>query len=253
MGEQLKLLATKKNIISLLVLAVLALAIPLGIRLVRNQQILRSLASGERIAFMAPNVENRTGPNGPVQVATAPHIGVLLTPPWGNGSSPVPTVAPSIAPTPTPQATVAPTPAASPNYRRVALRRFVESVGNIDRWSSTSVQVSAIPEGYKQDQIQGYLGVSPQKEAQLSPFYDCLLQGGDHMNSSAQSEIGRFECSIIGYGSYSPRPGMHAIYRCYDNEGVGDHYTSNDEGCEGGPGTRDSENPMFYIFDTQTQ
>ena len=51
----------KKNLINLLVFLVLILALPLGIQLVRQQQIFSSRASAPAITFSGPNVETRAG------------------------------------------------------------------------------------------------------------------------------------------------------------------------------------------------
>lgn len=84
MGDQLKELSTRKNLISLLSLAVLVLAIPLGIGLVKQQQILTGQAAGSAVTFVAPNVETRLGPDGsPVAVALESTVGVQLKPPEG--------------------------------------------------------------------------------------------------------------------------------------------------------------------------
>ncbi len=91
MQDQLSQFTTKKNLTSLLVLAVLVLAIPIGVNLVRQQQNLKSKAAGEQVIFASPNVEARTGPNGsPVAVALDQTVGVNVGLP--NGWSYTPTV-----------------------------------------------------------------------------------------------------------------------------------------------------------------
>ncbi|MBI2011137.1 hypothetical protein HYS91_00035 [Candidatus Daviesbacteria bacterium] len=84
MPDSLKELSTKKNIVNLLVLAIISLALPLGLRGLREQLVLRSQAAQATLNFRDPNVETRGG----VLVATAPEVGVILTPPWpaSNGS-----------------------------------------------------------------------------------------------------------------------------------------------------------------------
>ncbi len=101
MNDQLKELATKKNIIGLLVLAILILAIPLGVDLIERQQILKSQAAEAAINFVGDNVV----PASPIPVAIAPTIGLQLTPPWPlmhGDPSPTPTATGSATPSPTP-------------------------------------------------------------------------------------------------------------------------------------------------------
>lgn len=56
---------TKRNVIALLVLGVLALAIPIGVKLVQQQQQLRSKAVSQtpEIRFVGPNVSCDTAGN----------------------------------------------------------------------------------------------------------------------------------------------------------------------------------------------
>lgn len=58
---------TKKNIISLLILAIIMVSIPLGVRLAQNQQILKSQAAEEPILFSSseglPDSVKCTGQN----------------------------------------------------------------------------------------------------------------------------------------------------------------------------------------------
>lgn len=50
-------LITKKNLISLLLLAILIVGIPLGVRLAQNQQQLKSRAAGDPIKFSGTGVD----------------------------------------------------------------------------------------------------------------------------------------------------------------------------------------------------
>lgn len=106
MNDQLKELATKKNIASLLVIGILVLAIPLGVRLIRYQQLVGIFAAEPSVNFVPPNVETREGK----LVATSATIGVTLTPPWPPAASANPSVNPSASPSPG----TSPSPSASP-------------------------------------------------------------------------------------------------------------------------------------------
>ncbi|MBI2337639.1 hypothetical protein HYU95_00490 [Candidatus Daviesbacteria bacterium] len=87
MGEFLDYFKNKKALISLLILGVLVLALPLGVELVRRQQIFKSRASGEPIVFTGPNVEKK----GDKWVAFKPQITVEITSPLGPPATPTPT------------------------------------------------------------------------------------------------------------------------------------------------------------------
>lgn len=89
----------KKNII---ILAVLLLALPVGIFLITQQQIFKSRASGERIEFSGPNVETREGR----KVATKPEVTLKLNTTLSQEAPPPPTPSPS---PPTPPAPPTPT------------------------------------------------------------------------------------------------------------------------------------------------
>lgn len=83
MEEFINFFKIKKNIINVLSLAILVLAIPLGINLVRQQQILRSKAAVESIVFTGPNVKEINGR----KVATASSIIVQVTAPDDTGAA----------------------------------------------------------------------------------------------------------------------------------------------------------------------
>lgn len=74
MDDILTYFKNKKNLINLLVFLVLVLALPLGIQLIRQQQIFSSRASTDPIKFTGPNVETRAGK----QVALKPQIALEL-------------------------------------------------------------------------------------------------------------------------------------------------------------------------------
>ncbi len=60
-------LKDRKTLVSLLVLLLLAIALPLGIKLAKDQQILRSRAAADPIRFTGENVQSR-GSASPVPV-----------------------------------------------------------------------------------------------------------------------------------------------------------------------------------------
>lgn len=72
-------LLSKKNLISLLLLAILILAIPLGVRLARQQQILKSRAVADPIKFTGSGVDC----SKQECVTTSPTINIELTSPLG--------------------------------------------------------------------------------------------------------------------------------------------------------------------------
>lgn len=111
MQDQFSQFTSKKNLASLLVLAILVLAIPLGVNLVRQQQILKSRATGEQITFASPGIDQRTGPKGDVTVAVAQTIGLNLSLPDGwsfTGGSPSPSETPEVTSSPGPSITPGP-------------------------------------------------------------------------------------------------------------------------------------------------
>lgn len=81
MGEILDYFKNKRNLVSLLILGILILGIPLGVNLVRLQQIIRSRAAGEPpIKFVGDNVKQKSDGSW---VATKPQIQLQLTSPLG--------------------------------------------------------------------------------------------------------------------------------------------------------------------------
>lgn len=94
---------SKKNLI---ILAVLLLALPVGIFLITQQQIFKSGASGERIEFSGPNVETRDGR----KVATKPEVTLKLNTTLGQEAPQPASPAPSNPPaSPEPPAPPEPT------------------------------------------------------------------------------------------------------------------------------------------------
>lgn len=70
---------SKKNIVTYLILAIITLAIPVGVRMVQTQQaILKSRAAGTEVSF--PDL--RQNANGDY-VSQSPNIKVQLTSPFG--------------------------------------------------------------------------------------------------------------------------------------------------------------------------
>lgn len=78
MNDQFQELFTRKNIVSLLVLAILVLAIPLGVRLIEERAILTGQATSADLSFTGPNVVSAS----PIPVALSASVGIILTPPW---------------------------------------------------------------------------------------------------------------------------------------------------------------------------
>ena len=79
-------LFSKKNLITYLLLAILAVAIPLGIQMVQQQIELRTKATGEEIKFSGTGVScDPSIPASGVQCTTTnPTITVELTSPFGG-------------------------------------------------------------------------------------------------------------------------------------------------------------------------
>ena len=75
----------KKNIITLLLLAILVLAIPVGVRLVKTQQILQSRATGGGITFRGTGV---ACPASGECSTTERQIEVVLDSPFGASLTP---------------------------------------------------------------------------------------------------------------------------------------------------------------------
>lgn len=72
-------LLSKKNLISLLLLAILIVGIPLGVNLAKQQQQLKSQAAGDPIKFSGPGVDcSKTE-----CTTTSPAINIELTSPLG--------------------------------------------------------------------------------------------------------------------------------------------------------------------------
>lgn len=91
MGDFLDFFKQKKNLINLLLLGILVLALPIGINLVRQQQILKSRAVADPIVFAGDNVEQKSDGTW---VAKDPKISLELTSPLGPPASPAPISAP---------------------------------------------------------------------------------------------------------------------------------------------------------------
>ncbi len=81
MGEILEYFKNKKNLVGLLILGLLILGIPLGVSLVRLQQIIKSRATADPIVFTGPNVRQKADGTW---VATKPQIQLQITSPLGN-------------------------------------------------------------------------------------------------------------------------------------------------------------------------
>ena len=114
MGEIFDYFKIKKNLVSLLILGILILGIPLGVNLVRLQQIIKSRAAVDPITFTGSNVKQK---NDGTWVATKPQIQLQLTsplgpPPGGSPSTPPPLLLPTpiLIPTPIPTFGSSPTP-----------------------------------------------------------------------------------------------------------------------------------------------
>ncbi|MDD5416035.1 MAG: IPT/TIG domain-containing protein [Candidatus Daviesbacteria bacterium] len=88
-NETGNLFRNKKNLVSLLVLGILILGIPLGVNLVRTQQIIKSRAAVDPIVFTGSNVSKKSDGTW---VATKPQIQVQLTSPLGPAQSSIQTV-----------------------------------------------------------------------------------------------------------------------------------------------------------------
>lgn len=80
--QQEEKLFSKKNLIPYLILLILVLAIPLGVRLVQTQQQLQSRAAGGEVSFRGSGV---TCPATGECTATQPQIEVVLDSPFGPG------------------------------------------------------------------------------------------------------------------------------------------------------------------------
>lgn len=83
MGEFLQYFKNKKNLITLVLIGILLLAIPVGINLLKQQQIIQSRATGDEIKFSGTSVKCSGGDC----TTTSPTVQVDLTPPvWPTPS-----------------------------------------------------------------------------------------------------------------------------------------------------------------------
>lgn len=98
MSDFLDFFKQKKNLVNLLLLGILVLALPLGVNLIRQQQIIKSRAAVAAITFKGSNVEQKNGS----MVALKPQISLELTSPLGPPGIPSNTPSPSPSSTPTP-------------------------------------------------------------------------------------------------------------------------------------------------------
>lgn len=92
MGEFLELFKKKNNLITLLILGILILAVPIGINLIKNQQIFKSRAAADPIVFTG-NAVSRNGQW--FVVDRAKPISLELTSPLGG---PPPSSGPTASP-----------------------------------------------------------------------------------------------------------------------------------------------------------
>ena len=109
------LLRDKKNLINILVLGILILALPLGIDLIRRQQLLKSRAAAEPIVFAGANVAQRNI-NGNMEwviLDATKGISLEFTSPLGPPAPP-PTAPPPITPPPVTPPPVTPPPGQVP-------------------------------------------------------------------------------------------------------------------------------------------
>ncbi|MCR4306262.1 MAG: hypothetical protein NUV73_04230 [Candidatus Daviesbacteria bacterium] len=90
MGEFSELFKKKNNLITLLILGILILAVPIGINLIKNQQIFKSRAAGEPIVIKETlGVFQRTKPGGGLEWVAKNNakISIELTSPLGPPAS----------------------------------------------------------------------------------------------------------------------------------------------------------------------
>lgn len=112
MEEQTNQVFTKKNIISFLVIGILLLSIPFGVRLALEQTQLRSRAAVNVITFVqGDTVACKTVNNKEECTTTSDTVPVELRSPLGP---PGPTYTPTPTPTTTPVPTATPTPTLAP-------------------------------------------------------------------------------------------------------------------------------------------
>lgn len=99
MEEQTKQFFTKKNIISFLVIGILLLSIPFGVRLALEQTQLRSRAAGNEITFVTGDTVACTTTNGKETcTTTSDTVPVELRSPFGPPGSPIATPTPTGTP-----------------------------------------------------------------------------------------------------------------------------------------------------------
>jgi len=96
MSDFLDFFKNKKNLINLLLLGILVLALPLGVDLIRKQQIIKSRAIADPIVFVGDNVEQKDGK----WIAKDPQISLELTSPLGPPVSQVISPSPTVPPSP---------------------------------------------------------------------------------------------------------------------------------------------------------
>lgn len=83
-NQDSKGLLTKKNIITFLVVILLLLAIPITVKLVQQQQQIKSKAAGDPITFTGPNISKDSSGQ---YVTTDPTVQVELNSPLGPPAS----------------------------------------------------------------------------------------------------------------------------------------------------------------------
>lgn len=110
--NQEKKLLTKKNIVTFLILAILMAGIPLGVKLVQEQTLLKSRAVGGGVSFRGTGVT--CPPTGECE-STEPQVEVVLDSPFGVflpalSPSPTPSPSPSVSPSPSPSLSPSPSP-----------------------------------------------------------------------------------------------------------------------------------------------
>jgi len=77
----------KRNVITFLVIGILLLAIPLGLRLLQNQQTFRSKAASGPITFQGLNVRELNGRQVfKLDDQGQPTVGLTLTSPFGGSN-----------------------------------------------------------------------------------------------------------------------------------------------------------------------
>ncbi|EKD84797.1 MAG: hypothetical protein ACD_38C00158G0006 [uncultured bacterium] len=112
-NEIINLFQSKKNLVNLLLLGIMILALPLTVKVVREQQIVQSRAVNPPIVFKGDNVSQKDGK----WVASKPQITLELTSPFGPPAGVGinnPTPSPSAGnPTPSPSPSVSPSPSAA--------------------------------------------------------------------------------------------------------------------------------------------